>query len=191
MINMMTKKFLWAIPVALLLLGCGDTNKQDTPADAQARIRAMEDSVFQTLSFDRRKALALIDVYKAYATANPQDTMSAEYLFRAANVAKSLHDGELSIKLYDRIAREFPSWRRLPDVLYLKAFTIDSELGNKGDAEMAYRAVIEAYPSHPFAKDAYQMIQNLQYTDEELIRIFQARQDSLDAAQAANTQPVP
>ena len=184
-----TNKLLLAIPVALLLFGCGGEARKDTPADAQARIRAMEDSVFQTLTFDKRKALALIDVYKAYANANPYDTVSAEYLFRAANVAKSMHDGMQSIKLYDRIAREYPSWKRLPDVLYLKAFTIDSELGNKGEAEMAYLAVIEAYPTHPFAKDAYQMIQNLKYTDEELIEIFQARQDSIDAAEAANTKP--
>lgn len=177
-------KNLLLIPVAALLLSCGGEAKNETPADAQARIRAMEDSVFQSLSFDKRKALALIDVYKAYATANPYDTVAAEYLFRAANVAKSMHDGEQSIKLYDRIVKDFPSWRKLPDVLYLKAFTIDSEIGNKGEAEMAYRAVIEAFPSHPFAKDAYQMVQNLQYTDEELIAIFKARQDSIDAAQA-------
>ncbi len=178
------KKYLLLIPVAALLFSCGGEAKKETPVDAQARIRAMEDSVFQSLSFDKRKALALIDVYKAYATANPYDTVAAEYLFRAANVAKSMHDGEQSIKLYDRIVKDFPSWRKLPDVLYLKAFTIDSEIGNKGEAEMAYRAVIEAFPSHPFAKDAYQMVQNLQYTDEELIAIFKARQDSIDAAQA-------
>ncbi|MGV3637342.1 MAG: tetratricopeptide repeat protein [Flavobacteriales bacterium] len=180
-------KHLALLTISALLLSCGGT-KEETPADAQARIRAMEDSVFQTLTFDERKARALIDVYKAYATANPYDTVSAEYLFRAANVAKSIHDGEQSVKLYDRIAREFPSWKRLPDVLYLKAFTIDSELGNKGEAEMAYRAVIEAYPTHPFAKDAYQMIKNLQYTDEQLIEIFQARQDSIEAAQASAAQ---
>lgn len=178
------KKYLLLIPVVALLFSCGGEAKKEIPADAQARIRAMEDSVFQSLTFDKRKALALIDVYKAYATANPYDTVAAEYLFRAANVAKSMHDGEQSIKLYDRIAKDFPSWRKLPDVLYLKAFTIDSEIGNKGEAEMAYRAVIEAFPSHPFAKDAYQMVQNLQYTDEELIAIFKARQDSIDAAQA-------
>lgn len=181
------KKYLLLIPVALLLFSCGG-EKKEAPADAQARIRAMEDSVFQTLTFDKRKALALIDVYKAYANANPYDTVAAEYLFRAANVAKSLHQGEESVKLYDRIAREYPSWKRLPDVLYLKAFTIDSEVGNKGQAEVAYREVIEAYPSHPFAKDAKLMIQNLQYSDEELIQRFQARQDSIDAAQGGTAQ---
>lgn len=177
------KNYLLLIPVAIVLFSCGG-GSAETPADAQSRISAMEDSVFNANTFDRRNALALIDVYKAYANANPYDTLSAEYLFRAANMAKSLHDGEQSVKLYDRIAKDFPRWRRLPDVLYLKAFTIDSELGNKGEAEMAYRAVVAAYPDHPFAKDAYIMIQNLQYSDEELIRMFQARQDSIDAAQA-------
>lgn len=182
------KRYLLFIPLVALLFSCGG-EKTGTPADAQERIRVMEDSVFNADTFDKRNALALIDVYRAYANANPYDTLSAEYLFRAANMAKSLHDGELSVKLYDRIAKDFPRWKRLPDVLYLKAFTIDSELGNKGEAETAYRAVVAAYPDHPFAKDAYIMIQNLQYSDEELIRMFQARQDSIDAAQTHTAQP--
>ena len=89
-----------------------------------------------------------------------------------------MHDGEQSIALYDRVIKDFPSWRRLPDVLYLKAFTIDSELDRKGEAETAYREVIDRYPDHPFAKDARVMIENLQYTDEELIERFQAMNDS-------------
>lgn len=171
-------KYLLLIPVVALLFSCGE--KQETPADVQSRIRAMEDSVFESLTFDKRKALALIDVYKAYANANPYDTLSAEYLFRAANVAKSMHDGEGAVKLYDRVAKEFPNWRRLPDVMYLKAFTIDSEMDRKGEAATAYREVIAKYPDHPFAKDAKAMIDNLQYTDEELIKRFQAMQDSVN-----------
>jgi len=176
-------KYILLIPALALLAACGGT-KTESPADVSARIRAMEDSVFQSLSFDQRRAQALLDVYKAYANANPKDTMSAEYLFRAANVAKSMHDGEQCISLYDRIIREWPSWRRLPDVFYLKAFTIDSELDRKGEAETAYREVISRYPDHPFAKDARAMIENLQYTDEELIQRFQAMQDSAAAASA-------
>ncbi len=175
-------KYLLMIPVAALLFGCGP--KAETPADVSDRIRAMEDSVFESLTFDKRKAQGLVDVYKAYANANPGDTMSAEYLFRAANVAKSMHDGEEGLKLYDRIIREFPSWRRLPDVYYLKAFTIDSELGHKGEALTAYQEVIGRFPDHAFAKDARAMMDNLQYSDEELIKRFEAMQDSVEAAQA-------
>lgn len=180
-------KHLLLIPAAVLLLcGCGGTS--DKPTDVQARIRAMEDSVFESLTFDKRKAQGLVDVYKAYANSNPGDTMSAEFLFRAANVSKSMHEGEESLRLYDRIIREFPSWRRLPDVYYLKAFTIDSELGRKGEAFAAYEDVIGRFPDHPFAKDARAMMDNLQYSDEELIQRFQAMQDTAARLEAA---PVP
>lgn len=181
-----TMKYVLLLFAAVLLFGCGE--KKETPADVQARIRAMEDSVFESLSFDERRALALIDVYKAYANGNPYDTLSAEYLFRAANVAKSMHNGEGAVALYDRIAKDFPNWRRLPDVMYLKAFTIDSELDRKGEAATAYREVIAKYPDHPFAKDAKAMIENLQYTDEELIQRFQRMQDSINGAKPDTTQ---
>jgi tetratricopeptide (TPR) repeat protein len=173
-------KFLLLLPAVALLFACGG-EKKESATDVASRIRAMEDSVFESMSFDRRRAQALLDVYKVYASAYPNDTLAPEYLFRAANVAKSMHEGEESIKLYDRLLKDYPSWRRLPDVLYLKAFTIDSELGRKGEAETAYRQVISTYPDHPFAKDAKVMIDNLHYTDEELIQRFQAMQDSAQA----------
>ncbi len=179
----MTKamKPAFLILIVAMMVACGG-EKTETPTDVSARIQSMEDSVFQSLSFDKRKAQALLDVYKAYANANPRDTMSAEYLFRAANVAKSMHEGQECVDLYDRIITDFPSWRRLPDVLYLKAFTIDSEFDRKGEAKTAYLEVISRYPDHAFAKDARAMIENLEYTDEELIQRFQ--QMNGDSAQA-------
>ena len=87
-----------------------------------------------------------------------------------------MHDGEQGITLYDRIIKDYPSWKRLPDVYYLKAFTIDSDLDRKGEAKTAYEEVISRYPDHAFAKDARAMIDNLQYTDEELIQRFQQMQ---------------
>jgi TolA-binding protein len=104
--------------------------------------------------------------------------MAPEILFRAAGLAKSMRDPEQSIFLYDRIITDYPSWYRLPDVYYLKAFTIDSDQDRKGEAKRAYEEVINRYPEHPFAKDAKAMIENLQYTDEELIQRFQQMADS-------------
>lgn len=171
-----------------LLLGCGD--KDGSPAEVAERIRAMEDSLVDGRPFDMRQAMALVDVYKAYANANPYDTISAQYLLKAANLAKSIGDGDLSVKLYDRIIKDFPSWRRLPDVMYLRAFTIDSEWDNRGEAEVAYREVISKFPDHPFARDARAMIENLKYSDDELIQRFKAMEDSAkgDSASASAMQ---
>lgn len=170
----MKKTLLFPLVALVLSFGCGEKTEKAT--DVASRIKAMEDSVFESLSFDQRKAQALLDVYKAYANTYPQDSLAPDYLFRAANLAKTMHEGEQGITLYDRIIKDYPSWKRLPDVYYLKAFTIDSDLDRKGEAKTAYEEVIARYPDHAFAKDARAMIDNLQYTDEELIQRFQEMQ---------------
>ncbi len=173
----------FALGFMAITAGCGERAQEgDTKAPEMAgRIRAMEDSFFHTMTFDARNAQSLLDVYKAFATTFPQDTLAPEYLFRAAGVAKNMRDPEQSIFLYDRIIRDYPSWRRMPDTYYLKAFTLDSDLGRKGEAQEAYQRVINEFPAHPFARDSKVMIENLQYTDEELIQMFQER-EAMEAA---------
>jgi TolA-binding protein len=177
------KLFLTPLVLAVVLTACGGEQKnQATPAaEDMVRIRTMEDSLFNATAYDQRKAQTLLDAYKAFATTYPLDTMAPEILFRAAGLAKSMRDPEQSIFLYDRIITDYPSWYRLPDVYYLKAFTIDSDQDRKGEAKRAYEEVINRYPDHPFAKDAKAMIENLQYSDEELIQRFQQMADSAAA----------
>ena len=170
--------------MALIACGGGNTDTGTDTAEAVKRIRAMEDSVFENLAFDQRSAQALLDVYKAFATAHPQDTMAPEYLFRAAGVAKSVRDADQSLRLYDRIIKDYPSWRRIPDTYYLRAFTLDNDLDRIGEARTAYEDVINRFPDHAFARDAKAMIENLGLTDEQLIQKFEAAQkDSATAVQ--------
>jgi len=182
----MKKLILFALP--LLFLACGES-KPDTPeskaTEMVARITQMEDSLFASGDFNIRSAQALLDVYKAYAAAFPIDTMAPEYLFRAAGVAKSMRDPKQSVFLYDRIIADYTNWRRLPDAYYLKAFTIDSDLDQKGEAQQAYQEVIKLFPDHAFARDARIMIENLQYTDEELVERFRKMAEEQEAEAAA------
>lgn len=143
-----------------------------TVDEARTRIRAQEDTLFSKMVFDRRGALELRSVYLAFAERFPLDTLVPEYLFRAASVSRSLGEPEETLKLYDRVIKNFPSWSKIADAYYLRAFTIDSDLGRKGEAKTAYEEVIQRFPEHKFAADAKQMIENLQYTDEELIERF-------------------
>ena len=136
------------------------------------RIRTMEDTLFAKSVFDRKGAQALLDVYMAFAKNYPLDTMAPEYIFRAASLTRTLGDPQAGIDLYDRIIKDYPSWRRLVDTYYLKAFTLDNDLQLKGAAKTAYEEVITRFPDHKFAADSKQMIENLQYTDAELIERF-------------------
>lgn len=184
------------IVLAILTLtacGGGASNGTGTTADstrtraaeAVARIRAQEDSLFNNAVFDRRDALALRDVYLAFAKNNPLDSMAPEYVFRAAGVSRTLGEPQRTLELYDRVIKDYPGWDRLPDAYYLRAFTIDSDLGKKGEAKTAYEEVIDRFPDHPFARDAKQMIENLQYTDAELMERFKRMNEEADKAEVA------
>lgn len=167
---------------ALLLAACGGGSSETPVAsteeakavEAATRIHAMEDSLFKQPTFDNKSAQALLDVYLAYAKSFPLDTLTPEYLFRAAGGKNNLGDPRGGIALYDRIIANYPRWRKTPDAYYLKALSLDKDLHQLGEAKTAYEAFINHYPDHPFVKDARKMIEFLGLTDEELIRKFEA-----------------
>jgi outer membrane protein assembly factor BamD (BamD/ComL family) len=171
---------------ASLLLACGGGAEQAPDAkmlEARARIRHMEDSLFESQAFDLRSAQGMVDVYKGYASAYPADSLTPEYLFRAAGSLKSMNQADQSLLLYDRLIRDYPEWRRTVDVLYMKALTLDDELDRDGEAKVVYEQVINTFPDHPFARDARAMIENLGLTDEELIAKFKAMNEQAAEAQ--------
>lgn len=174
----MKKSILFILP--LFLLACGGSDTASTSdakmLESRTRIRAMEDSIFDHGAFDQRSMQSLVDVYKAYAVAFPNDSLAPEFLFRASTTVKSMHDPEQAIMLCDRVIKTYPEWRRIVDVLYMKALTLDDDLDQKGAAKTAYEQVIQAFPDHQFARDSKVMIENLEYTDEELIERFKQRE---------------
>lgn len=177
-----------ALVSLVLLAACGNSPKditEATPSEAAARIRTMEDSLYAHPAVDVKGAQALVDVYLLFAKTNPTDPLAPEYLLRAAGVKSALNDPQAAVELYDRIIKGYPEWSKLVDAYYLRAFTIDSGLHIKGLAQQAYEEVINRFADHKFAADAKQMIQNLNYTDEELIAKFQRMNDSTEAAAAA------
>jgi TolA-binding protein len=196
----MTTNMRYLIPLLSLavLASCGggaqtktSTSNDSAQVDAHEavrRIRAQEDSLFAKSVFDRKGAMALQDVYLAFAKNNPLDSMAPEYLFRAAGVSRNLGDPKKTLTYYDRIIKDYPGWKRLADTYYLRAFTIDSDLGQKGEAKTAYEEVIHRFPDHKFASDAKQMIENLQYTDEQLIEKFKKMNEGSAKAEAGTGQ---
>ena len=181
----MKTHYLTSFLVGLLVLACNTSEPVDEKVakatEMRSRIQRMEDSLFNASMFEQRNAQALLDVYKAYATSLPLDSMAPEFLFRAAGVARSMKDPQQSIFLYDRIVRDYPGWHKLPDTYYLKAFVIDTDLGQKGEAQAAYTYVINNFPDHPFAEQARLAIANLNFTDEELIARFKAMEGDTTA----------
>lgn len=155
-----------------------------TPAFMAGRIHAMEDSIFEKPTFDRRGAVALLDVYKAYAKAYPLDSLAPEYLVRAAGIQRNLKDPQAAVDIYDRVIRDYPNWPDVVACYYQKALIYQDDMKELGKAKQAYEEVIQRFPDHTFGKEAKVMIDNLQYTDAELIERFRKQNEQADAQAA-------
>ena len=143
-------------------------------AEQQKTIAKLEDELYQeNLKFDRRTANQIFDVYIGYAAEHPLDTITPEYLFRAAQVSTGLKKNELAIKIYDRIIKNYPDWNKIVETKFMKGFTYENHLDQLGAAKEVYQDIIYDHPDHPLAVQAKQLIDNMQYSDEELIKKWQ------------------
>lgn len=178
--------------IVLLLAACGggsdkasDNAQADstlvTPAFMAGRIHAMEDSIFANPAFDRRGAVALLDVYQAYARAYPADSLSPEYLVRAAGIQRNLKDPQAAIDLFDRIIRDYPNWKDIVVCYYQKGLIYQDDLKQLGAAKTAYEEVLRRFPDHVFGQEAKLMIDNLQYSNEELIERYRKQNEQAEA----------
>ena len=92
-----------------------------------------------------------------YATRYPTDTLSARYLFVAADVARGLGDYERAIGLLERLDA-YPAFPQLPEAVFFRGFVADANLRDRQRAARYYRAFLERYPAHPLATQVRQLL---------------------------------
>jgi TolA-binding protein len=141
----------------------------------------------KTLFNDRSKmlnhnlALSQVDLYKEYAEKYPDDTLAPVYLFRAADLAHGMRKNKEAMDMYKDFISRYPDHPKAAASLFLVAFVYDNDFQQKDSAKIKYREFLEKYPEHnlaPSAKAALDQIE-MGLTDEQLIKMFEARQDSL------------
>lgn len=167
------KNSLLLITLIAVFSACEPANEKDA-----AKITASEDALFAADEgyIDKDKALNLVDQYVAYADNYPDDSLSAEYIFKGAEFCLNLGEGQRAVVLYDRVISEYPDFRKAPECLFLKAYVYENYLGDLEMAKTIYTEFLERYPNNEFADDAQISITNLGKTPEELIQLFEEQQ---------------
>ena len=167
-----------------LLAGC-QTDGTKAPAteimDAATLSKKIEETRNQIYSekdnkFDDKKAMEYIEYCQSYAKLVPQDTEAAKFLFQAAETARSIKKYDQAMAIYDQIYTDFNSYPKAPQALFLKAFTLDSEMQQYDKARVLYQEFIEKHPEDEFADDTKFLLKNLGKSDEEIIKQFEEQQ---------------
>jgi len=114
----------------------------------------------------------LMNAYEAFAYSNQDDEKAPAYLEKAAEMARSLGKPDKAISYYDLIFKKYPGTIYAPRALFLKAFTTESMLNNKKVAKNLYQMFINEFPDDEFADDAQFLLDNIDKTDEEILKSF-------------------
>lgn len=168
------KSSLFVLAV-ILMAGCGVNSEKKKVLD---RIAASEARIFGDSAAtipDEKTGLEAIQAYADYANAWPKDTISAEYLFKAAEIAMNLNKSAMSIEYYNRILLSYPDFNKRPYCIFLQAFILENQMGMYEQAKTRYQEFVDKYPDHVLARDAQASIENMGKPVEELIKEWEKK----------------
>lgn len=115
----------------------------------------------------------MINLYIEYADLFPDDTTSANYLFKAGDIASKTNKIDQSISIFEKLVTKYPDNRNAPYGLFLQGFIYENQVGDAMKAKPYYEKFLQLYPDHPIAGDVTFSLENLGKTPEELIREFE------------------
>ena len=118
--------------------------------------------------------------YLEYSEKFPEDTLSPEYLVRAADLSNGMKQYRQSVDLFGKMLKNYPGHRKAAAALFMQAFVYETSLHQKDSAIAKYNEFLQKYPSHSLAPSAKASLEQLNsgLSDEELIRKFEAQMNS-------------
>jgi len=164
------KNILPLLIPCLLLAACTSEKDKLRKSITQKEKELMVDTV---RSVDRIKAKEMITLYTQYAEKYKDDTLSNEYVFKAADISNGIGEFRQAITLYKTAASD-PGFRKAAVALFLQGFIYENQLGDYFEARKIYEQFLEKYPDHALTDDVNYSVQNLGKSPEELIRQFEA-----------------
>ncbi len=115
--------------------------------------------------------------YLKYVETYPKDTLSPDFLFKAADLANGLKRHEESVNLFARLVIEYPEFRKSSAALFMQAFVLETEIKETEKAKEKYKEFLNKFPNHKLAPSARASLDqlNANLTDEELIKMFEEK----------------
>lgn len=178
---------IWYFALLVILLSCGVSNQESSTGELSGEqllehIEGLEEELFNTMaSPDDSIAHELIRSYERFADKDPGHEMAPEFLFRAANVARSFKEYDQALAFYQRILKNHGSYQNKIETEFLIAFMYDNDFKDKEKAKAEYQRISQTYPDHIFGIQAAQRLEHIDLTDEELIELFERRREEASA----------
>jgi len=164
--------------ILFILTGVILTACNKSQSSLQTEISEMEKSATATSTIDTVNCDSLISLYKNYCVLYKDDTICADYFFKAAELSVQLGKYQQAIELFGNTQR-FPVYRKGARALFMQGFIAENNLHDKNAAREYYNRFIIKFPNHKMASEVKMLIQSLNFTDEMLIQNLKRQNDTL------------
>jgi len=160
---------------SLFMVSCMSEQVELKERITQGEAQLFSDS---TGKLDQEIANGVLRDYIEYADTYKSDTMSANYLFKAGDLANGLNRPVEAISIYDRLQDQFPDNKKAAAALFMQAFIYETVMQNKDMAKERYKLFLVKYPDHRLAGSAKASVDQLDanLSDEDLIKMFEEQQ---------------
>lgn len=171
------------------LTSCGSGDSTDNKVDTQAMMAAKIDSIYVTMgksqTYDQAQAMNALRMYVEYSTKYPNDSLTAEYLFRASDIAQGSGNYQQAAEFLETILEKHTVYTKYPDVLFSAALVYDNYLENvnHGDdrAIQLYDVIIAKYPESNYAEQSKVLKTYVGKPDSVFYNDIRRKADSIEA----------
>ncbi|MEO8149035.1 MAG: hypothetical protein ABI723_15420 [Bacteroidia bacterium] len=174
----MKSKILIAALCLIFMAACKSEKQKLTDRIASVEKELRNDT---TGVMNYKKAAEVIKLYEDFAARFPEDSMSAKYLFNAADVSAHSHNVLHSVELYKKVIEKYPQSKYVPQCWFFIGFLNENELKNIAEAHKAYTTLLEKFPNYEQKETVQWLLKNLGKSDEELVKQFEANQQQGDS----------
>jgi len=164
----------WRVLFLAGMWGCGESVESDCATRAEAIRAAEKDLVAGGLEPDAEARSALTRAYAEFANACHEDSLTAEYLFRRADLLRSAGKFAEAVAQLRDVHDHFPEYPDRARCAFLVAFINEVELMDRELAKAGYEQVLLLYPGTEEAAMAEQILSTWGVSDEELVRTFRS-----------------
>lgn len=124
---------------------------------------------------NRLSAQKYVDACEAYALGNNDSGMAPEYLYRAAEMARTLKTYPKALSIYDWIEDKYPNYEKAATTMFLKGFMLENELNDKESARKVYQDFVTKYPKSDLQDDVQFLLDNIDKSDEEIMKLIEKK----------------
>jgi TolA-binding protein len=160
----------------LLLASCGHEEAASDPrAEMIATIKKQEKKMRSSMQLDKAVADSAREAYDRFAEAFPQDSITPDLLFKAAEISTATQEYHKALEYYKQIELRHHKYKLYPESLFLQASLLDNYMERDGEALTVYQKVISSFPGTTYAQDAAAAISHLGKSDAEIIEEFKKK----------------